>query len=146
MHKRFDHLKKDFVQGFPAFCGFEVDLVGPGQFETRLNVRPEHTQQDNFVHAGVIATMADHTAGYAAYTTVSDQFRILTIEFKINFLKPAIGDTLICKSKVLKEGRTIIIAESEIFSGKRDHTQMIAKSMVTLMAVPIEKVKQQPQQ
>ncbi len=141
MNKRFELLKKDYVQGFPAFCGFEVDKVEYGLFETRLQVRPEHTQQDSFVHAGVISTMADHTAGYAAFTTVSDQFRILTIEFKINFLNPAIGDTLLCRSKVLKEGRTIIIAESEIFSMEREQEKMISKAMVTLMAVPVENMQ-----
>ena len=64
--KWFDYLKKDFVQGFPAFCGFEVVHVDDGVFETCLEVRDEHRQQDGFVHAGVMATMADHTAGYAS--------------------------------------------------------------------------------
>jgi acyl-coenzyme A thioesterase PaaI-like protein len=67
----FEHLKVDYVQGFPAYCGFEVLHVAHGIFETRLKLRPEHRQQDGFVHAGVMATMADHTAGYAAFTTCS---------------------------------------------------------------------------
>jgi len=82
---RIEYLKKDFVQGFPAYCGFEVERVAYGRFETRLKLRPEHRQQDGFAHAGLMATMADHTAGYAAFTTVSESFRILSIEFKINF-------------------------------------------------------------
>ena len=112
----FQHLEKDFVQGFPAFCGFEVIRVGRGLFHTQLNVRNEHQQQDGFVHAGVMATMADHTAGYASYTTVSENFRILTVEFKINYFKPALGPLIVCRSKVVNNGRTIKIAESEIFS------------------------------
>ena len=83
--ERFEFLKKDYVQGFPANCGFEVERVGYGIFESRLKIGSVHQQQDGFVHAGVIATMADHTAGYAAFTTVSDKYRILTIEFKINY-------------------------------------------------------------
>ncbi len=138
MNRRFEFLKKDYVQGFPAFCGFEVDRVAFGQFETSLQIRPEHTQQDGFVHAGVISSMADHTAGYAAFTTVSDQFRILTIEFKINFLNPAKGKTIVCRSKVLKEGRTIIISESEIYSVEQGQEKRVSKAMVTLMAVPME--------
>ena len=60
--KWFESLKQDFVQGFPAFCGFEVIRADFGTFETCLKVLDNHRQQDGFVHAGVIATMADHTA------------------------------------------------------------------------------------
>jgi len=132
---RIEYLKKDFVQGFPAYCGFEVERVAYGRFETRLHLRPEHRQQDGFAHAGLMATMADHTAGYAAFTTVSESFRILSIEFKINFFKPALGTILICRAKVIKPGRTIIVAESELFTEADKMEKPVAKAMVTLMAI-----------
>ncbi|MFC1488379.1 PaaI family thioesterase [Thermodesulfobacteriota bacterium] len=135
---RFEFLKKDFVQGFPAYCGFEVERAEQGIFETRLQIRPDHCQQDGFVHAGVMATMADHTAGYAAYTTVSEHFRILSIEFKINYFKPAVGDTLVCRAKVINAGKTIIVSESEVFSISKDNEKLVSKATVTLMAVPVE--------
>lgn len=136
---RFDFLKRDYVQGFPAYCGFEVDRVADGRFETRLKIRPDHRQQDGFVHAGVIATMADHTAGYAAYTTVSEEFRILTIEFKINYFRPAAGEAVVCRSKVINNGKKIIVSESEVFSISGGREQLVSKAMVTLMAVPASK-------
>jgi uncharacterized protein (TIGR00369 family) len=139
--ERIAFLKKDYVQGFPAACGFEVDRVAYGIFESRLRIRPDHNQQDGFVHAGVISTMADHTAGYAAYTTVSDAFRILTIEFKINFFKPAVGKDMICRSKVVNNGKTIKVSESEIFSLNEDQEKLVAKAMVTLIAVPSSNLK-----
>src|SRR4030067_2536302 len=86
--KRFQFLKKDYSQGFIADCGFEAVHYERGRLEARLKVLGRHRQQDHYVHAGVIATMADHTAGYAAFSLVSDEYRILTIEFKINFLDP----------------------------------------------------------
>ena len=129
-------LRQDFVQGFPAYCGYEVDLVGDGEFHTSLKVRPEHRQQDGFVHAGVIATMADHTAGYAAFTTVTSEFRILTIEFKINYFRPAADDTIVCRSKVISRGKQIIVSESEISSVSEKHVRLVSKAMVTLMAIP----------
>jgi len=132
---RIEYLKKDFVQGFPAYCGFEVEKVAYGRFETRLKLRPEHRQQDGFAHAGLMATMADHTAGYAAFTTVSESSRILSIEFKINFFKPALGAILICRAEVIKPGRTIIVAESELFTKADNAEKLVAKAMVTLMAV-----------
>ncbi len=134
---RIEYLKEDFVQGFPAYCGFEVDRVAYGQFDTSLKLGPEHRQQDGFAHAGLMATMADHTAGYAAFTIVPEPFRILSIEFKINFFKPAKGDILICRSNVIKPGRTIIAAESELFALPDSEEKLVAKAMVTLMAVKI---------
>ena len=134
--ERLEFLKKDYVRGFPAALGFEVDQVAYGRFETHLKVRPDHRQQDGFVHAGVIATMADHTAGYAAYTTVSEAFRILTIEFKINFFKPAVGKHIVCRSNVVNNGKNIKVSESEIFSLTEDQEKLVAKAMVTFIAIP----------
>ncbi len=137
---RLDFLKKDYVQGFPAFCGFEVEHVSHGQFQSRLKIRPDHRQQDGFVHAGVIATMADHTAGYAAYTTVSEEFRILTIEFKINYFRPATGEAIVCRSKVISNGRKIIVSESEVFGENGGKEKLVSKAMVTLAVVPSSKL------
>jgi uncharacterized protein (TIGR00369 family) len=129
-------LRRDFVQGFPAYCGYEVDLVADGEFHTSLKVRPDHKQQDGFVHAGVIATMADHTAGYAAFTTVTAEFRILTIEFKINYFRPATDEMIVCRSKVINRGKKVIVSESEVFSVSGKQETLVSKAMVTLMAVP----------
>ncbi|MBL7180948.1 MAG: PaaI family thioesterase [Pseudomonadota bacterium] len=139
--KRFEFLKKDYVRGFPADCGFEVETAGYGYFESRLNISVKHSQQDGFVHAGVIATMADHTGGYAAYTTVSENERILTIEFKINYFKPAIGEFLVCRSRVINNGKTIKVSESEVFSVTAGQEKLVSKAMVTLIAVPAENFK-----
>jgi acyl-coenzyme A thioesterase PaaI-like protein len=82
--------------------------------------------------------MADHTAGYAAFTTVSENFRILTIEFKINYFKPAVGELMICRSKVINNGNKIKVSESEVFSVSKGKEKLISKAMVTLIAVPAE--------
>jgi uncharacterized protein (TIGR00369 family) len=92
------------------------------------------------VHAGVMATMADHTAGYAAFTTVSEKHRILTIEFKINYFKPATGETIVCRSKVINDGHTVIVAESEVFAITEHEEKQVAKAMVTLFAVAADKL------
>jgi uncharacterized protein (TIGR00369 family) len=138
--ERIAFLQKDYVRGFPASIGFEVVHADYGRFESRLRLRSDHRQQDGFVHAGVIATMADHTAGYAAYTTVSEMYRILTIEFKINFFKPAIGENILCRSQVVNNGKMIKVSESEIFSLKDDQEKLVAKAMVTLISIPVSKI------
>lgn len=134
-------LAQDFDRGFIRYCGFKADTMGPGFFNSRVEIQEHHRQQDGFIHAGVMATMADHTAGYSAFTTVSDDHQILTIEFKINFLKPAYGNELRCCSRVIRDGRQIIIAESEVSDLRENGSVLVAKAMVTLMAVHKDRLK-----
>jgi uncharacterized protein (TIGR00369 family) len=143
--KRFQFLKKDYSRGFIADCGFEAVHFERGRLESHLKVLTRHRQQDNYIHAGVIATMADHTAGYAAFSLVSDDDRILTIEFKINFLEPAYGHELICRSRILREGGQILVGESEVFDQRSDGEVLVAKAIVTLKAVHQSKIKSAPQ-
>ena len=82
-------LARDYSRGFVQYCQLEADAVRRGFFQSRVTIESHHRQQDGFIHAGVMATMADHTAGYAAFSTVSEEFQILTIEFKVNLLAPA---------------------------------------------------------
>ncbi len=133
-------LEKDFARGFIAYCRFEGEVVAKGSFRSTVRIEDVHRQQDGFIHAGVMATMADHTAGYAAFTTVAASFQILTIEFKINFLRPAHGTSLVCKSRVIREGSQIIIAESAVFDQRGGEEFGVAKALVTLMAIPREKI------
>jgi uncharacterized protein (TIGR00369 family) len=138
--KRAAFLAEDYARGFIQYCGFEPEVVRKGYFQSRVDIQDHHRQQDGFIHAGVMATMADHTAGYAAFTTVPDEFQILTIEFKVNFLRPAYGHRLVCRSSVIRPGSQIIISESEVFDQREGDEIMAAKALVTLMAVSKEKL------
>jgi uncharacterized protein (TIGR00369 family) len=133
--ERAEFLARDYSQGFIAFCRFQPDNVSWGQFRSSLQVEDVHRQQDGFIHAGVLATMADHTAGYAAFTVVPEDHQILTVEFKINFLRPAYGHKVLCESSVLKPGRTLIISESNLWDFRGQKSVQTAKATVTLMAV-----------
>ena len=143
---RRDYLISDYVRGFIKYCKYRAIHADWGVFHSTVTIELEHRQQDGFIHAGVIATMADHTAGYSAFTTVPEDMQILTIEFKINFLRPAYGDSLVCKSKVIREGRQVVISESEVFDVRDGCETLAAKAMVTLMAVPKKKLATGPAQ
>ncbi len=134
-------LKKDYERGFIGFCGLKAMHAEWGAFQSMVEIAENHRQQDGFIHAGVMATMADHTAGYAAFTTVPEEMQILTIEFKINFLRPAFGRALTCRSRVIREGRQVIVSESEVFDVRDGAEVAVAKAIVTLMAVPAEKLR-----
>jgi uncharacterized protein (TIGR00369 family) len=138
--ERVNFLAKDYSRGFIKFCGLKASVIQRGFFESTVVIGENHRTQDNFIHAGLIATMADHTAGYAAFTTVSENLRILTIEFKINFLKPAYGSALRCRSQVVNRGRQIIVAGSEVYDVREKSEMLVAKGIITMMAVPAEKI------
>ena len=121
---------------FIGDLGITLEDLGPGWCESSLAVAPKHRQQDGYVHAGVQATIADHTAGGAAGTLAAEGELVLTVEFKINFLRPAEGERLRCRSTVLRQGRTLNVAESEVFAERGGSEKLVAKAMVTLALVP----------
>ena len=120
---------------FIADLGMRLFSIAPGRCETALDLQARHLQQDGVVHAGVMATMADHTSGTAGASLIVKGAYVLTAEFKINFLQAARGDGLHCIGQVLKAGRRLIVAESEVFCHGAQGDQMVAKAMVTLAVV-----------
>ena len=112
--------------------GMSLVAIAPGRCETCIVLSERHLQQDGVVHAGVLATMADHTSGTAGASIIEAGAYVLTAEFKINLLRAARGERLHCVGTVLKPGRRLIVADSEVFDGTPDSGKLIAKATVTL--------------
>lgn len=117
---------------FVEDLGIRLGEMGVGWCETTLDILPRHLQQDSFIHAGVQATMADHTAGGAGGSIIREDEIVLSVEFKINFLRPAVGKGLRCKANILKAGKTLIVVESEVFTRDGTQEKLTAKATVTL--------------
>ena len=94
-------------QGFMQTLGAELSKVDAGTCEIRLAYSPSLTQQHGLFHGGVVATLADNAAGFAAYSLMQDGRQPLTIEFKINLMAPAMGSQLVARAEVLRSGRSI---------------------------------------
>ena len=122
---------------FVANLGIRLVSLGSGTCETELDVEPRHFQQDGFVHAGVQATMADHTAGGAAATLIEPDHIVLTVEFKINLLRAAKGDRLTCRSKVLKPGSRLIVVESEVLCEDEGTSKLVSKTTASMAVVGV---------
>jgi uncharacterized protein (TIGR00369 family) len=120
---------------FIAHLGIELESVAHGECHTCLQLRPEHLQQNRVVHAGVIATIADHTAGGAAGSVLASDSYPLTAGFNLNLLRAVTGARLTCHARVLKPGRMLIIAESEVFVDEGEQPVLVAKAVVTLAVV-----------
>ena len=132
-----EHVRAIFERApFIGDLGVALSDLGRGWCESVLRIAPRHLQQDGYIHAGVQATVADHTAGGAAGTVARPGDLVLTVEFKINLLRPALGDRLRCRATVLRQGKTITVAESEVFARKDAEEKLVAKAMVTLALVP----------
>ena len=128
--------RQTFTQAaFIADVGIQLADLGPGWCASTLEISRRHWQQDGLIHAGVQATMADHTAGAAAATLIRPGEYVLTVEFKINLLRAAQGERLTCRAQVLKPGRTLTVAESELFAHRQGAEKLVAKATVTLMTL-----------
>lgn len=120
---------------FIAGIGYTLEMVGDGTVETALRVAPHHCQHHGLVHAGVQATMADHSAGCAATTLIRPGQAVLTAEFKINLLRPAQGETLICRAHILKPGRLLMVGEADVFAVRDGDATHVSRTTVTLAVV-----------
>lgn len=122
-------------QGLIHTLGIKIIDFGEGWFNTSLAPSPQICQHNGYVHAGAIATMADLSSGFAAYSLMSEEEDVLTVEFKINLLRPAVGEIIICRAEVLKPGKRIYVSESEVFGVRDGLEKLVAKATVTLMSV-----------
>ncbi len=121
---------------FIADIGLELVEVSPGRCSTLLMLEKRHQQQDGFVHAGVLTTVADHTAGTAGASLIAAGQYVLSTDIKVCLMRAARGDRLHCRARVLKSGRRLIFTESEVFcEDERQEQALVVKAMVTLAVV-----------
>jgi len=122
-------------QAIMQTIGASLLEVRPGQVEIGLPFDRRLTQQDQFIHAGVSSTIMDSACGYAAFSLMPAKARVLTIEFKINLLAPAAGERFRAVGKVLKPGRSVFVAEAELYAESGHNSKLVATMVATLMAV-----------
>ena len=116
--------------------GARLARVEPGVVEIELPFRADLTQQDGFLHAGVITTVADSAAGYAAYTLMPAGSRVLSIEFKVNLLRPARGELFVARAEVIKAGRTLTVVRADVFAtGANSEKELVATMQGTMMCL-----------
>lgn len=128
-----DEVRRIFAQaGFMTYLGVQLADVGAGWAETMLTIEDRHLQHDGYIHAGVQATMADHTSGAARFTVLAQGEYVLTVEYKMNFLRAAKGEQLRCRAEILKPGKTITVVEGSVFALKGDQSILVSKGMFTL--------------
>ncbi|WP_405524540.1 PaaI family thioesterase [Streptomyces canus] len=123
-------------QGLMTHLGARITHIGAGRVHIMLPARAEVSQQHGYVHAGATSAIADSAGGYAALTLFPEDAEVLTVEYKINLLAPAVGDHLEAIGTVLKSGRTLTVCQLEVY-GVQDHGErkLIANGQQTLIRV-----------
>ena len=117
-------------QSLMSTIGAELTRVAPGEVIIELPFRDGLAQQNGFLHAGVIAAIADSACGYAAQTLMPAGKDVLTVEFKLNLLAPAAGDRFIAIATVLRAGRTLTVVRADVHAGGK----LLATMLGTMIA------------
>lgn len=116
-------------QGFMAYLRASLTAVSPGEVTIELPVSPKLSQQHGFVHAGATTAVVDSACGYATLTLMPPNSEVLTVEFKVNLLAPAVGVKLLAIGRVRKPGRTVTVCQGEVFAINEAGTQKLCALM-----------------
>ncbi len=113
--------------------GARLSRVGPGEVAITLPYREDLTQQNGYLHAGVIAAIADSACGYAAHTLMPAGSEVLSVEFKVNLLRPAAGEEFVAEAKVVKAGRTLTVTRCDVYARAAGESSMVATMVGTMI-------------
>ncbi len=122
-------------QRLMATLGATLRSVEAGVVEIDLPYRADLTQQNGFLHAGVVASVLDSACGYAAFSLMPADAAVLSIEFKVNMLAPAQGDRLLARAEVKRAGRTITVCTADAITFEGERSKVVATMLSTMMTV-----------
>ena len=109
--------------------------VAPGEVHIELPFSLAWSQQNGYIHAGIITSIVDSACGYAAYSLMAKSSGVLTVEYKVNFLSPARGERFIGIGRVVKPGRTLTVCSGEVVAVEAGEEKLIATMQATMMAI-----------
>ncbi|HKX29744.1 MAG TPA: PaaI family thioesterase [Blastocatellia bacterium] len=129
------------AQGLMETLGARLALVADGEVHIALPFSRHLSQQHGFVHAGAITSIVDSACGYAALTKAPAGYEVLTAEFKINLLRPAVGEHFLAVGKVQNAGKLLTVCTGEVrsFAGGESSYKVAALMQATIVNVPIDR-------
>ena len=115
--------------------GARLVRVEPGEVELELPFREDLTQQHGFLHAGIVTTLVDSACGYAALSLMDRESAVLSVEYKVNLMAPAIGERMRAIGRVVRPGRTLLVCTGEVIAVSGDTESVVTAMQGTMMAV-----------
>lgn len=129
-----DRVRDAFVrQGFMRALGGRLVEIAPGHCTIECAFRDDLTQHHGLFHAGVLTTLADNACGFAAMSLLPEDGEVLSVEFKISFLRPGAGVAAIARGEVLKPGRTLSFCRADVFMRNSGGKETLAATMLATM-------------
>jgi len=122
-------------QPFMTTLGAEMSRVQRGAVEIRFPFAFSLTQQNQFVHAGAITTILDSACGYAALSLAAEDHDVLTVEFKVNLLAPAVGEEFFARAQVKRAGKTLTVCAADAFANKNGEEKLVATMLATIIVM-----------
>ena len=113
-----------------------IEHIGPGEIDLRAPFAAQFGQQHGFWHAGAVSSLADSANGYAALTLAPSGSDVLAVEFKINLLAPARGESFLAQGRVIRPGRTLTVCLADVFSLEDGRSTPIATMLSTIILRP----------
>jgi uncharacterized protein (TIGR00369 family) len=113
--------------------GASLRRVAPGEIDIALPYRDNLTQQNGYLHAGILTAIADSACGYAAYTLMPAGADVLSVEFKVNLLRPAAGEMFTAEARVIKAGRTLTVVRCDVYGWAASEAKLIATMLATMI-------------
>lgn len=129
-------------QSFLSLIGAELEDVRPGRVTVSCRLRDDLTQQQGLLHGGVMATVADVTCGYTALTVIQEGYEVMSVEFKLNLLRPVSGSGIRAVGSLIRAGRTLVVTEAEVQD--IDSGKLVAKMLATMIPAPLQSPKTPP--
>jgi len=126
-------------QSHMATLGASIVFIAPGEVHLALPFAPQFCQQNGYLHAGAITSVADSASGYAAYTLAPPDTDVLAVEFKINLLAPAKGEEFLACAQVLRPGRTLTVCRTDVFATGMSERVLVATMLSTVIVHPVER-------
>lgn len=122
-------------QGLMTHLGARIASVTPGRVVIALPHRAEVTQQNGYIHAGATSAIADSAGGYATLTLCPPDSDVLTVEYKINLVAPAVGERLEAVGEVVKAGRTLTVTALDVHAVRNGSRTLVATGQQTVMCL-----------
>jgi len=116
-----------------SMIGASLRRVEPGAIDIALPFRDELTQQNGYIHAGILTTVADSACGYAAYTLMPAGSGVLSVEFKVNLLRPAVGELFVAEARVVKAGATLTVTRCDVYGWAAEEAKLVATMLATMI-------------
>ena len=116
-----------------ATLGAALADVAAGRVTISLPIEPRLSQQDGFLHAGVVVAAIDSACGYAALTLMPADAEVLTVELKVNLLAPAGGQRLVAEGAVVRAGRTLTVCRGDGYAEQGSERVHVATLLATMV-------------